>query len=454
MIGGKKLITNLSKKMVTMNNDGWIPRPLFLLGVLCMFQSMIVCSSSLDVDRLIVSLKKEASETYKLLVSEKSLTNVDDTHNDGVVMAYEEFEIAYITMAIEEETKKILQSKGLTYEDLEAVGAEKNYQYKTSSRYFKSAKEPVTKKDAPINEAGKLEQHRVQAIQVQLIKERESVEIRARELEIGSEIISIKNDSTTYPQTASSHIASSRNIPCAPAIYTENWYQPISSCSPGSSSHIPCKRVVRDGFIQPSECLNLVKSLSEKGMVNLFHQGGATSLVPGPSSESRLGRENMNFIHQIQVETRKQIEVDFGIEPGSLHESGVLLSELKADPLDDDWEMNHSHVYWNAHVDKANIASYDYSALVYLNNIGEDFKGGSFAFIDRDDVDRIVEPQCGRLLMFSSGFENLHRVEKVTEGTRYVLAMWFTCSAQHSYSRYQDQKEEGKKKAKANRDIV
>ena len=31
------------------------------------------------------------------------------------------------------------------------------------------------------------------------------------------------------------------------------------------------------------------------------------------------------------------------------------------DPPDDEWEMDRAHIYWNAHVDKANIPTYDYS---------------------------------------------------------------------------------------------
>ena len=85
-------------------------------------------------------------------------------------------------------------------------------------------------------------------------------------------------------------------------------------------------------------------------------------------------------------------------------------------------------MYSNAHVDKANIASYDYSALLYLSTGGgADFEGGELAFLDAD-AERLVTPRAGRLVAFSSGLENLHRVREVTRGERFVLAMWFTCS--------------------------
>ena len=80
------------------------------------------------------------------------------------------------------------------------------------------------------------------------------------------------------------------------------------------------------------------------------------------------------------------------------------------------------------HIDKANIGSYDYSALLYLADYGTDFTGGLFAFCDPDGVDRLVEPRKGRLVAFTSGAENLHQVRQVTGGTRHVLAMWFTSS--------------------------
>ena len=83
--------------------------------------------------------------------------------------------------------------------------------------------------------------------------------------------------------------------------------------------------------------------------------------------------------------------------------------------------------YCHAHVDKCSILSYDISAVLYLTGCG----GGSFAFLDSDGVDRHVEPRAGRLLAFTSGVENVHRVCEVTSGERVALAMWFTLSRAH-----------------------
>ena len=115
-------------------------------------------------------------------------------------------------------------------------------------------------------------------------------------------------------------------------------------------------------------------------------------------------------------------------------------------------DVEPGHRYWNAHVDKANRASYDYSALLYLNShcsagdggcdYGDteqpDFEGGLFSWLD-EEADLTVQPRGGRLLTFSGGLENPHSLTKVARGTRYVIGMWFTC---HEELMYVDEEEE------------
>ena len=80
------------------------------------------------------------------------------------------------------------------------------------------------------------------------------------------------------------------------------------------------------------------------------------------------------------------------------------------------------------HCDRANRDSYDVSALLYLSTAGEHFSGGGeFAFND-DDRDRLVEPREGRVLVFSSGFENLHQVRPMADGERFTVSAWYTRS--------------------------
>ncbi|KAM6240360.1 2-oxoglutarate and iron-dependent oxygenase domain-containing protein 3 isoform 3-T3 [Spheniscus humboldti] len=86
--------------------------------------------------------------------------------------------------------------------------------------------------------------------------------------------------------------------------------------------------------------------------------------------------------------------------------------------------------YWHPHVDKVTYGSFDYTSLLYLSDYTEDFGGGRFVFMDAGS-NKTVEPRAGRVSFFTSGSENLHRVEKVHWGTRYAITISFTCNPDH-----------------------
>ena len=74
---------------------------------------------------------------------------------------------------------------------------------------------------------------------------------------------------------------------------------------------------------------------------------------------------------------------------------------------------------------KERRAGDSFSVVLYLNSQGVSFVGGELCFVDTD-ADRLVEPAAGRVVMFTGGPENVHRVEPVqVGGTRYAIAMWF-----------------------------
>ena len=86
--------------------------------------------------------------------------------------------------------------------------------------------------------------------------------------------------------------------------------------------------------------------------------------------------------------------------------------------------------YWHPHIDKVTYGSFDYTSLLYLSDYAEDFGGGRFVFMDAGS-NKTIEPQAGRVSFFTSGSENLHRVEKVHWGTRYAITISFTCNPDH-----------------------
>eukprot|EP00529_Nitzschia_sp_RCC80_P012882 CAMPEP_0113499288 /NCGR_PEP_ID=MMETSP0014_2-20120614/31664_1 /TAXON_ID=2857 /ORGANISM="Nitzschia sp." /LENGTH=586 /DNA_ID=CAMNT_0000393445 /DNA_START=51 /DNA_END=1808 /DNA_ORIENTATION=- /assembly_acc=CAM_ASM_000159 len=107
------------------------------------------------------------------------------------------------------------------------------------------------------------------------------------------------------------------------------------------------------------------------------------------------------------------------------------------------------------HTDEATHSGYHYSCVLYLSTQGVDFEGGNFVFNDpapgdaqkRDEEDdeyemdmmTLVEeirragreltpfhPTRGAAVIFSSGWENMHEVEKITSGVRYAVPCFFT----------------------------
>ncbi len=70
----------------------------------------------------------------------------------------------------------------------------------------------------------------------------------------------------------------------------------------------------------------------------------------------------------------------------------------------------------------------------------KDFTGGRVLFYDADSsrLEQVVEPRPGRMLIFSSGHENPHKVERVTSGQRLVLAFWFTCNPEKQFEIFLD----------------
>ena len=100
-------------------------------------------------------------------------------------------------------------------------------------------------------------------------------------------------------------------------------------------------------------------------------------------------------------------------------------------------------VYWLPHVDKNNTGHYDYSGLLYLTTHGKDFQGSMFEFVslsDEETTEQQIEPRRGRLVSFTAGNENPHRLNIIEGGTRFVLSFWFSCDREKEFSTFLDGK--------------
>ena len=104
------------------------------------------------------------------------------------------------------------------------------------------------------------------------------------------------------------------------------------------------------------------------------------------------------------------------------------------------------------HTDEATHDGYHYSCVIYLSTAGVDFEGGAFVFNDpaidaaaakktekagknmgiEEQIRRSgrtlvpYNPTKGAAVIFSSGWENMHEVEKITSGVRYAVPCFFT----------------------------
>ena len=72
-----------------------------------------------------------------------------------------------------------------------------------------------------------------------------------------------------------------------------------------------------------------------------------------------------------------------------------------------------------------------YSSIVFLN---QEFEGGTLQFTKGSSD--VIQPEIGKLVAFTSGLQDTHKVNIVTSGTRYTLACWFTDSEAHAIQEF------------------
>ena len=202
----------------------------------------------------------------------------------------------------------------------------------------------------------------------------------------------------------------------------------------------PGRRRVYDGVASESEC-HVARAAAMRAMMRACDTDGDRGrLFPADANEARplLGREAFDVLTELRGRIGRVVAEAYGDadvgEEAELREVGSLISWISGPDDEESGSSPTVRCYstskdqlWGTfapHVDKANIAAYDISALLYLSTAAVDFAGGLFAFND-PDADRLVEPVAGRLIVFDSGFENLHQVRPVFSGDRLLLSVWY-----------------------------
>lgn len=203
--------------------------------------------------------------------------------------------------------------------------------------------------------------------------------------------------------------------------------------------NFPRRRAVIDAVASAAECRHMIGAsiLTMSGL-----GGGSARPAAVKNGETAvavqdfgalcdwLGASTAGVIAEVCTRVQRTIVRDWD-ESRPLYLAGALLTRLQPpDEAAGEHEPAKEYDYSVAHIDKANVASYDYSSVLYLNTKTHSFQGGDFCFID-EGGDTVLEPRQGRCVIFSSGAEHLHQAQRVTDGSRFVLASWYTLSREH-----------------------
>lgn len=203
-----------------------------------------------------------------------------------------------------------------------------------------------------------------------------------------------------------------------------------------------CGRFVSDAVISSTEAKQLL-SLAKRGLSLGGSSGGASildlhsgalsmdtnfvnvyKLIESKTNENIFTEKDFEVYKNVKNKIRETIAIHFGISSKHLYLTHpTFFSRITSESA----KTVHDE-YWHKHVDKQTYKSFHYTSLLYLSTFGLDFRGGRFVFVDKALNRSIaIEPKTGRLSAFTSGSENEHFVEKVSEGVRYAITVSFTC---------------------------
>jgi len=184
------------------------------------------------------------------------------------------------------------------------------------------------------------------------------------------------------------------------------------------------RRVV-DGFCSVQQCQDLCGH-AIRTMETMPAVQGQTAVAAGPW----LG-EAGSLVGGVVERVRARLASDFGLGGVPLFFAGAVLTRIAPDEMVSGGLYHGDGSPYQPHVDRARVPFDDYAAILYLCTQDEHFSGGGLAFMDAA-ADCWVAPRRGRLVSFTAGPENLHRVDRVTSGLRFALSMWFTLAENHS----------------------
>ncbi|XP_065072299.1 2-oxoglutarate and iron-dependent oxygenase domain-containing protein 3-like [Rhopilema esculentum] len=219
-------------------------------------------------------------------------------------------------------------------------------------------------------------------------------------------------------------------VPCS-----NDYGKKFKGCAPKR-----CGRCVMDNLFE-EEQISKLRELAERGMAHGGSNGGASvldlhsgALSKGEKFINIYGMQTKIFTEddfklykEMKSKIHETITKEFDIQKSKLYLTNpTFFSRMDSRPA----KTKHDE-YWHPHIDKITYKTFYYTSLLYLSEYGEDFNGGRFNFIGKRS-NKTVEPKRGRLSFFTSGSENPHFVEPVSNGTRFAITVSFTCDPKAS----------------------
>jgi len=236
------------------------------------------------------------------------------------------------------------------------------------------------------------------------------------------------------------------NVTCTPR-------RSLGACNaPRSAGR--CARVVVDNAVAEAEARevrDLIEWLIQESwgggsgppsVVDL-HQGSISYKEQFVELAALMEFKQINFTetqrsayHAVRQSLKGVVARQFGVPEEALLHDMTFFSHINGSK-----EAKTVHdEYWHQHIDTEQYGTFEYTALLYLSTMGEDFDGGEFVFDSESEAGKAggpeaaVEPRFNRLVAFTSDAENPHRVERVSRGVRIALTSAFTCNEEKARS--------------------
>ncbi|CAK9074620.1 unnamed protein product [Durusdinium trenchii] len=158
-----------------------------------------------------------------------------------------------------------------------------------------------------------------------------------------------------------------------------------------------CGRAVWESFASPLE-VAMLRAFAQKsfeGHSDIPHRGAEVSLVlplhQTCHSTKRTGipAEVMDFAWSLLRRVEGAI-LEALMPSTPLELRGALLRRVQLPALTGHQQMMPSHDSFAAHADRATVAAYHYSAVLYLDEAGKDFEDGELLFMDRHLYEKII----------------------------------------------------------------